>query len=64
MPDYRFYLLNAGDRIDSAIALSCDDDEQAIAEMAINSVTADGAELWQGSRLVLRAAPEATQQKD
>ena len=64
MPDYRLYLLTAGDRIDRAIALSCDGDEQAIAEMAINTVTADGAELWQGSRLVFRAAPKATPQKD
>lgn len=58
MPDYRLYLLTAGDRIDRAIVLTCDDDEQAIAEMAIQTVAADGAELWQGARLVRRVAPQ------
>ncbi len=58
MPDYRLYLLTAGDRIDRAIVLTCDDDEQAIAEMAISTVAADGAELWQGARLVRRVAPQ------
>jgi len=57
MPDYRLYLLTAGDRIDRAIVLTCDDDEQAIAEMASRAVAADGAELWQGSRRVLRVPP-------
>jgi hypothetical protein len=63
MPDYRLYLLTAGDHIDRAIVLTCDDDEQAIAEMAINTVTADGAELWLGARLVLRVAPKPDPEK-
>lgn len=57
MPDYRLYLLTAGDRIDRAIVLTCEDDEQAIVEMALQTVAADGAELWQGSRRVLRIPP-------
>ncbi len=57
MPDYRLYLLTAGDRIDRAIVLTCDDDDQAIAEMALQTKAADGAELWQGSRRVLRVPP-------
>ena len=57
MADYRLFLLNAGDRIDRALILTCEDDEQAIAETALNSVTAKGAELWLGQRLVHRIAP-------
>jgi hypothetical protein len=57
MPVYRLYLLTAGDRIDRAMVLTCDDDEQAIAEMETHTVAAGGAELWLGERLVHRVAP-------
>lgn len=57
MTDYRLYLLTSADRIDRHIALACDDDEQAIAEMSLHVVAAEGAELWRGSRLVRRVAP-------
>jgi hypothetical protein len=57
MTDYRLYLLTSGDRIDRHIALSCDDDEHAIAEMGLHIVAAEGAELWCGVQLVLRVAP-------
>lgn len=57
MTDYRLYLLTRGDRIDRHIALACDDDEHAIAEMSLHIVAAEGAELWRGSRLVRRIAP-------
>lgn len=60
MPDYRLYLLTAGDRIDRAIVLACDDDDQAMAEMETHTVAADGAELWLGERLVHRVAPAGT----
>lgn len=64
MPDYRLYLLTAGDRIAQALVMTCDDDAQAVEEMAIKTVSADGAELWQGSRLVLRTPPQAPPNKD
>ena len=57
MTDYRLYLLTSGDRIDRHIALACDDDEHAIAEMGLHIVAAEGAELWRGARLVRRLAP-------
>ena len=57
MADYRLYLLTAGDRIDRAIPLTCDDDDQAIAEMTLHTVTGIGAELWQLGRMVRRFAP-------
>lgn len=57
MPEYRLYLLTAGDRIDRAIVLTCDDDDQATAEMETHAAMADGAELWLGERLVRRLPP-------
>lgn len=57
MTDYRLYLLTAGDRIGRAIVLTCDDDDHAIVEMRLQTVAADGAELWQGSRMVHRVPP-------
>ena len=57
MTDYRLYLLTRSDRIDRHIALVCDDDEHAIAEMSLHIVAAEGAELWRGARLVRRVAP-------
>lgn len=57
MQDYRLYLLTAGDRIERAIVLTCEDDDQAIAEMETHALMADGAELWLGERLVRRIAP-------
>lgn len=57
MTDYRLYLLTSSDRIDRHIALTCDDDEHAIAEMSLHIVAAEGAELWRGSQLVRRFAP-------
>lgn len=59
MADYRLYLLMPNSRIDRAIALTCDDDEHAIAEMALHTVQGNGAELWQLSRMVRRVAPIA-----
>lgn len=64
MPDYRVYLLTARDRIDRAIILTCDNDEQAIAEMALHSMTASGAELWLGQNLVHRIAPVGEDEKN
>ena len=64
MPDYRLYLLTAGDRIDRTIVLTCEGDEQAIAEAATLMVEANGAELWQGSRNVWRTSPKAPPQKE
>ncbi len=60
MPDYRLYILNKKDRIDRAVLLSCDDQEHALAEMALHLVGADGAELWLGKQLVHRIAPSLT----
>lgn len=57
MPDYQLYLLTVSDHIDRTVLLTCDDDEQALAEMAINAVTAGGVELWQDQRLVRRVPP-------
>ena len=57
MPDYRVYLLNAQDRIEEALLVTCDDNEQAIAEMVLNAEAANGAELWQLGRLVHRVKP-------
>ena len=57
MTDYRLYLLTNRDRIDRHIALACDDDEHAIAEMSLHIAAAEGAELWRGARLVRRVAP-------
>ena len=57
MADYRLFLMTAGDRIDRAIALTCDDDDQAIAEMKLQTVAGNGAELWQLARMVSRLAP-------
>lgn len=57
MTDYRLYLLTSGDRIARHIALACDDDEHAIAEMSLHIVAAEGAELWRGARLVRRVPP-------
>lgn len=57
MPDYRLFLLTAADRIDRAMILTCDDDEQAIAEMAVHCEQACGGELWLEQRIVNRIAP-------
>lgn len=57
MVDYRLYLLNSGNHIERAIALSCEDDPQAMAEMAQHARNAVGAELWQGRRMVHRSSP-------
>ena len=37
--------------------LTCDDDEQAIAEMAVHCEQACGGELWLEQRIVNRIAP-------
>ena len=58
MPDYRVYLLNAQDRIEEALLLTCDDDEQAIAAMAIHTLDACGAELWLGQNRIYRVPPK------
>jgi len=58
--DYRLYLLNKKDRIDRALVLSCESEEQAITEMYDHVVGADGAELWHDKRLVKRIAPNST----
>jgi hypothetical protein len=57
MPRYRLDLLSAADHIVGSIVLTCDDDITAIAEMATNVSAEDGAELWQGQRLILRVPP-------
>jgi len=57
MAEYRLYLLTSADRIHRPIALSCEDDDHAIAAMNPHIVKAAGAELWRGARLVRRVAP-------
>jgi hypothetical protein len=57
MPKYRLDLLSSADQVVGSIVLNCDDDVTAIAEMATNVSAEDGAELWQGQRLILRVPP-------
>lgn len=57
MAEYRLYLLTSADRIHRPVALSCEDDDHAIAAMNPHIVKAAGAELWRGARLVRRVAP-------
>ena len=57
MPKYRLDLLSSADQVFGTIVLTCDDDVTAIAEMATNVSAEDGAELWQGQRLILRVPP-------
>jgi hypothetical protein len=56
MRNYRLYLLDQNDRIQSAVELQCDDDADAI-QMA-RSLLDGPMELWEGARIVRRLYPE------
>ncbi len=56
MRDYKLYLLDRHDRIQSAIELQCDDDTDAI--QLARSLLDGPMELWEGPRIVRRFYPE------
>jgi len=56
MRNYRLYLLDQNDRIQSAVELQCDDDADAI--QLARSLLGGPMELWEGARIVRRFHPE------
>ena len=62
MADYRCYLVNSLDQIQSATALECAEDSEAMLQAGVlaqsQSLT---VEIWNGARLVGRVPRAATQ---
>lgn len=56
MPHYRLYFLRADNRVDRAVDLDCESDEEAI-DKASELRGLEAMELWQGTRLVKRIEP-------
>ena len=62
MADYRCYLVNSLDQIQSATALECAEDSEAMLQaVALAQSQSLTVEIWNGARLVGRVPRAATQ---
>jgi hypothetical protein len=62
MADYRCYLVNNLDKIESATELQCAEDSEAMLQAgAIAQSKSLTAEIWHGTRLVGRVPSDTTQ---